>query len=114
MIWHITQSEAWIAAERQGTYQAPSLKSEGFIHCSTIEQLLGVANARYSGQKNLVVLGIDPAKVPVEIRYEDSYEAGQDFPHIYGDIPVGAVIQVEAFPSGPQGRFQLPRGISIE
>ncbi len=108
MIWHITTAEAWAAAERQGTYQAPSLESEGFIHCSTLDQLLGVANALYSGQKNLVVLEIDPARVPAEIRYEDCYETGQDFPHIVGEIPLGAVIQVKAFPPGPQGRFELP------
>ena len=112
MIWHITTADAWTAAEGQGTYQALSLESEGFIHCSTLDQLLGVANARYSGWKNLVILGIDLAKVPSEIRYEDCYETGQDFPHIYGEIPVRAVIQVKAFPSGPQGRFELPDGLT--
>jgi uncharacterized protein (DUF952 family) len=114
MIWHIIKSDAWISAENQGTYRAPSLESEGFIHCSTINQLLDVANNFYAGQKNLLILGIDPAKVPAEIRYEDCYETGQDFPHVYGAIPVTAVTQVMAFPPDSDGHFELPSGLTFE
>lgn len=114
IIWHITTAEAWSAAERQGTYQATSLETEGFIHCSTMDQLLGVANDIYLGQKNLVLLGIDPARVMAEIRFEDCFETGQDFPHIYGEIPLRAVVQVLDFPLGPDGRFELPGDKMVE
>lgn len=114
MIWHITTAEACSAAERQGIYRAPSLESEGFIHFSTVEQLLGVVNDFYPGQKNLVLLGIDPALVMAEIRFEDCYDTGQEFPHMYGEIPVEAVVQVLDFPPGPDGRFELPGDMMVE
>ena len=50
MIYHITSRSAWDEAKARGEYRAPSLESEGFIHCSTRNQLLQVANAFYRGR----------------------------------------------------------------
>jgi uncharacterized protein (DUF952 family) len=36
MILHITTHTAWEKAKMKGEYSAPSLKSEGFIHCSML------------------------------------------------------------------------------
>lgn len=64
MIYHITSGSAWDDAKRRGTYRAPSLENEGFIHCSTRDQLLGVANAFYRGREDLALLCIDQTKAP--------------------------------------------------
>ena len=59
IILHITSREAWNAAQKAGQYTAPSLTSDGFIHCSTRAQVLPVAEKFYKGQTGLVILVID-------------------------------------------------------
>lgn len=111
MIWHITTAAAWAAAQKEGSYRAASLESEGFIHCSTAGQLIEVANAFYAGKRGLVVLGIEPGRLAAEVRYEDLYQSGQRFPHVYGPIPLAAVTQVHELRPDSQGRFSLPAGL---
>ena len=108
VLFHITTREQWLAAETAGVYRSDSLKTEGFIHCSTIEQVAGVANAKFQGCKGLVLLVIDPALVTAEIRFEDCYDTGRQFPHIYGALPVSAVIDVIDYPTETDGLFHRP------
>jgi len=105
---HIAHREAWNSAAKTDHYRPESLAKEGFIHCSLPEQIVPVANAMYRGQPDLVLLVIDPARVPAAIRFEDCYQSGQEFPHIYGPLPVVAVDQVLAFEPDSDGRFILP------
>ncbi len=92
MIYHITTREAWEAVD--DAYQADTLASEGFIHCSTTAQLKGVAEVRFAGRPGLVLLSIDPDRVRPEIRCEGS---GGSFPHIYGPLNRDAVLLVDDF-----------------
>jgi uncharacterized protein (DUF952 family) len=110
---HIAERKAWLAATQFGEYRAESLDDEGFIHCSLADQVIPVANAMYRGRKDLVLLVIDPAKVPAEIRFEDCYESGQEFPHIYGSLPLVAVDKVLEFGPGPDGQFTLPLDLDL-
>lgn len=111
-ILHMTERSAWEEAEQAGVYTAVSLTTEGFIHCSTPDQLLGVAHNLYHGRENLVLLLIDPDRVAPEIIYEDCYETGQKFPHIYGPLSTTAVVRVLPFPCQPDGTFTLPTELS--
>ncbi|HEX6383569.1 MAG TPA: DUF952 domain-containing protein [Anaerolineae bacterium] len=111
LILHITTRQQWQNAEATGAYRTDSLESEGFIHCSTSEQVLGPANAMYRGRQDLVLLCIDPARVQPPIVFEDCYESGQAFPHVYGPLNVDAVVNVVDFPLGKDGFFSLPAEI---
>ncbi len=113
LLLHIAERQCWATAAHSGDYRPDSLAEEGFIHCSLPEQVVAVANALYRGRKNLVLLVIDPVKVPAEIRFEDCYESGQEFPHIYGPLPVEAVDQVLTFAPGPDGQFTLPPDLEL-
>ena len=108
MILHIAKQSEWETAVAEGVYRADTLETEGFIHCSTTEQVLKPANERFFGQEGLALLCIDPAKVAAHIVYEDCYESGQKFPHIYGPLNVAAVTAVLPFLPGEDGRFVLP------
>ena len=108
MILHIAHRDEWAAAQASGDYRADSLLTEGFIHCSTPEQVLGPANERFHGQTDLLLLVIDPARLAADLVYEDSYGTGQAFPHIYGPLNLDAVVRAVPFPPGPDGRFALP------
>jgi uncharacterized protein (DUF952 family) len=109
-ILHITQRSEWAAAKELGTYRGNTLDSEGFIHCSTIEQVVGSANRFFRGQQDLVILVIDLALVQPEIKYEGA--ADNLFPHIYGALNVGAVVEAIDFEAGVDGIFGLPMEIT--
>ncbi|GAA5514720.1 hypothetical protein Dcar01_03480 [Deinococcus carri] len=110
LIAHITTGAAWQEAHQAGQYIHPSLMTDGYIHCSTPteEQLLAVANAHFAGQAGLVVLLIDRQRLTVPVRDEEFEDSGRFYPHVYGPIPVGAVVQALDFPAGVGGRFSLP------
>ncbi len=91
-LFHITTEAAWRAAERTGTYTHASLASEGFIHLSTAAQWRATLARFFAGQTGLVLLTIDPTGL--DIRYERADH--DDFPHLYGVLPVAAVTAVEA------------------
>ena len=97
MIFHITTRAAWDAAVAAGTpYEHPSLDTEGFVHCSTDAQLPGTL-ARYfaaTDRTTLVVLVIDPDRLRghADLRWETA-TGGDDFPHVYGAIPLAAVVE---------------------
>ena len=107
MIVHLCSKTEWQTAEKLGMYRTASLGAEGFIHCSTPEQILDVAIRFYKGIPDLVLLWIDPAQVTSEIRWEApmhpegephalNAETGM-FPHVYGPINLDAVLRVTDF-----------------
>lgn len=108
VIFHITRQVDWLAAAESGVYCPDSFDSDGFIHCSTAGQLIAVANQRYGGQAGLVLLAINVPAVGPAIVYEDLYESGKKFPHIYGPLNMDAVAAVIPFPARADGRFVLP------
>jgi uncharacterized protein (DUF952 family) len=112
MIYHITPQTEWHSAQQIGHYRAPSLESEGFIHCSTAEQVLKVANAFYSGRNDLVLLAIDETQLGDKVRWEppagapaEGITADQLFPHIYSALPISAVQRVLPFSPDADGHF---------
>lgn len=104
-IFHITTRAAWDAAVTSNAdFEAASLKSEGFIHCSTSEQAAWVGNQRFRGfAEPLVLLRIDTDLLTSEIRWETAEAGRAPFPHIYGRIDRKAVADVLPFLEGPQG-----------
>ncbi|MFG1669527.1 DUF952 domain-containing protein [Streptomyces sp. Y7] len=103
-ILHITERSLWEAAREHGTYEMSTrgrtLREEGFIHCSTRAQLPSVAAflyGSYDGPDELVVLVVDPALLDAPLKYEAPKPGGEEFPHVYGPIPVAAVVDVETW-----------------
>lgn len=107
IIFHIAEREAWNGAQVKQSYQPAMFPAEGFIHCSTPDQVLQVANTRFRGRGDLLLLSIDSDKVEAEIRYENLEGGEQLFPHIYGELPTDAVFRVEEFQTGADGSFKL-------
>ncbi len=93
-IYHVVMPEAWDNAVSKPFYQAESLESEGFIHCSSADQLDGVIERYYANAGELVILSIDPNKLTSTLVSEPSTN-NEPFPHIYGPINAEAIIKVE-------------------
>jgi uncharacterized protein (DUF952 family) len=95
LIYHITSSAEWEESKSKGFYSAPSLASEGFIHCSKESQVAGVLERYYAGAKDLVKLTIDIEKLELELKYELAASINEEFPHIYGPINLDAIIDAQ-------------------
>lgn len=106
-IYHLALEADWHdAASTGGPYERStigrSLADEGFIHCSTASQVAATALRHYAGRDDVLVLEVDPELLVAELRVEDLSGSGEPFPHVYGPIPLAAV--VDATPL----RFWLP------
>lgn len=108
LIFHITERDAWEQAQAKGNYRPELFSEEGFIHCSTAAQVLQVANTRFRGRSNLLLLSIETDRVGPEIRYENLEGGQQLFPHIYGELSGDAVVRVAEFKPEADGSFKLP------
>jgi uncharacterized protein (DUF952 family) len=113
MVLHILKRDEWDAAKRGGIYAPPTLATEGFIHCSTIAQVVETANLFFRGQADLVILSIDESRLKEPLKHEAPAMAGHErtdalFPHLYGPLNLDAVIGVHNFPCDGDGRFTLP------
>jgi uncharacterized protein (DUF952 family) len=108
-VLHITTNDAWQAALAAGVaYRAPSLETEGFIHCSTPPQVPWVANRRFRGvTEPRILLRLDLDALSSELKWETSEPDMPPFPHIYGSIDLAAVVEVIAYPEGPDG-YSIP------
>ncbi len=119
-IFHITSRRDWIEATRTGQYSSPSLSTDGFIHGSTITQVVPVAEKYYKGQTGLLLLEIDPKRLTSEVKWEPpsgggpppGVPEGDAFPHIYGPVNLDAVVQVIDFEPGAGGGFSLPASLN--
>lgn len=108
MILHIASKAEWHKAIDSGSYQPPSLKSAGFVHCSTAQQVIAVANSNFRGKAGLVLLCIDPSRLKASVKYENLEGGTSLFPHIYGPVNTGAVVEILDFAVQSDGTFQLP------
>jgi len=94
IIYHIAFKNAWNEAKQKGEYIHPSLKDEGFIHCSLENQIPGVLERYFQGETDLVKLVIDTEKLTSKLIFDWSKSTADTFPHIYGPINVSAVTDV--------------------
>ena len=110
IIYHITRKENLPGVMAGGDYSGDTLQTEGFIHCSTAAQVIGVANRRFKGQPGLVLLVIETALVRPEIRYENLEGGSALFPHIYGPLNRDAIQRIVDLIPGQDGFFTFPEG----
>ena len=70
-----------------------SLAAQGFVHVSNEEHVAGTFARFFKGRTDMLVLRIDGARLTAEVKFEEG-EPGVLFPHLYGPLPVAAVIGV--------------------
>jgi release factor glutamine methyltransferase len=105
LILHLCQREEWLKAQERGVFTSKSLDVEGFIHCSTPEQILQVANRFYRDIPDLSLLWIEPELISSKIRWEMA--DGTRFPHVYGPIDLTAIVNVTGLLPDVDGTYRL-------
>jgi uncharacterized protein (DUF952 family) len=113
VIYHLALRKDWEDAVAARAYRRStlghSLEDVGFIHCSFPSQVQRIADLVYRGRDDVVLLEIDPARLTAELRVEP---VGTDeFPHIYGELPVDAVLRVTPVPVDSDGRLRIDGAI---
>jgi uncharacterized protein (DUF952 family) len=108
---HLCGVDEWSRARSRGGIRpgvcGPEVKSQ-FIHLSTPDQVHLPANRLYRGRDDLVLLHIDPTLLDSPVRWEPGVPTDPEsmlFPHLYGPLPVRAVIRVTAYLPAPDGKF---------
>ena len=94
LIYHIVTPEVWEKFKDETEYEAESLQSEGFIHCSYRNQLDGVLERYYKNQSKVTILHINPHLLKAHLIAEPS-TGGEVYPHIYGKINKSAIVETE-------------------
>ncbi|MCF6505816.1 GNAT family N-acetyltransferase [Blastococcus sp. MG754426] len=94
VLLHLVEPPAWRAALRAGSI-APA--AEGFVHLSAPGQVHLPAQRLFPGRRDLVLLVVDPARLPDAVRWEPGHPddpAGSLFPHLHGPLPTSSVVAV--------------------
>ncbi|MGA5465229.1 DUF952 domain-containing protein [Mycobacterium sp. NPDC050041] len=108
LLVHLCAAVEWQVAQDRGEHRPASLDAVGFVHLSAPGQVHLPANRLYAGRTDLVLLHIDPARLSAEVRWEPGVPTDPDgmlFPHLYGPLPVAAVLQVTPYLPGDDGVF---------
>lgn len=104
-IYHIITPEAWERALLEEQYRPSSLKTEGFIHFSTEDQVLESARIHLGMHSELVVLRVVLKHIKHNVKWEEGRE-GMLFPHLYGKLPLESVENTKSIFRQEDGSFE--------
>lgn len=104
LTYHIVPVDAWAASDPQLPYEAASLATEGFIHCTDgAAEMVATANRHYRDDpRQFLILTIDLDAAGSPWRIED--ERGI-YPHIFGAIERAAVVGISPAARNAAGEF---------
>jgi uncharacterized protein (DUF952 family) len=103
IVYKIIATEEWAAAEAAGAFTGAAIdRADGFIHFSTAEQAPETAAKWFAGGGDLTLVAIDAEALGKDLRWEPS-RGGALFPHLYGPLPMSAVLWSRPLPLGLDG-----------
>jgi uncharacterized protein (DUF952 family) len=107
-IYKICPASAWHEAERQGVYRGGADDArDGFIHFSTASQVGETARKHFFGQHGLFLIAVDADALGDGLRWEPSRN-DELFPHLYGELDLGAVRAVLTMQARADGTHDIP------
>jgi uncharacterized protein (TIGR00299 family) protein len=104
MLLHVIEAADWATVEDD--YRPDSLGTDGFIHLSPADRVVGVAQYNHPAAEDPRLLVIDRAAIEADLKYEE--QSSGAFPHLYGPLSRSAVDEVVPFLRDDAGRYQLP------
>src|SRR6266853_698556 len=107
-IYKICPASAWREAERHGVYRgsADDIR-DGFIHFSLPSQVPETAKKHFFGQTGLFLIEVDADALGDALRWERSRN-DELFPHLYGELDLGAVTNVLDMRARSDGYHDIP------
>lgn len=105
-IYKICPASAWREAERQGVYRGSDVR-DGYIHFSTASQVPETVRKHFFGQTGLFLIAVDADSLGEALRWEPSRK-GELFPHLYGELDLGAVTAILDLRARADGSHGVP------
>ena len=90
--YKVLTKEQFADWQTEGSFRgSPVDLADGYIHLSTADQLQATLDKHFDGQTGLVVAEVDLTALGDTLRWEPS-RGGAPFPHVYGDLPLAALL----------------------
>ncbi len=107
-LYKIVSAPLWREAERSGTFRgSPVDVKDGFIHFSTAKQVEDTAAKHFAGERDLLLVRVDAAALGAALKWEPA-RGGALFPHLYGELDLAMVTQVDPLPLTYSGIHRFP------
>lgn len=107
-VYKIMTEAEWDQTRREGAFQgAPVDLADGYIHLSAPDQVAETAAKHFAGRTGLMLIAVETTPLGEALRWEPS-RGGALFPHLYGPLPLSAVIAAHPLPLGKNGTHQFP------
>ena len=104
----MARTAEWDAAQSTGSYQgAAEDRVDGFIHFSTATQVKESAEKHRTSEPKLILVACNSDALGQNLKWEEA-RGGRLFPHLYGDIPLNAVVWAEPLPLDTDGTHIFP------
>jgi len=112
LIYKVVGVKAWEQAVQSGEFLGAEIDlRDGFIHFSTADQVVETVRRHFAGQASLLLIAIDADPLGDHLKWEIS-RGGDLFPHLYGALPLSAVVDQYALPLSVNGMHHFPPGFS--
>lgn len=107
MIYKIVSAAAWHDAEANGVFAGAAVDlADGYIHFSTAGQVAETAAKHFAGQRDLVLVAIDPQTLGEPLKWEVS-RGGALFPHLYAPLATADAVWIKPLVLDAQGRHDV-------
>ena len=107
-VYKVFRLVEWREFEVLGRFDgSPDDRRDGFIHFSTATQVVETAAKHFAGQQDLLLVRVNADQLGERLKWEPS-RGGALFPHLYGDLHLSAVTQVDALPLDSDNRHLFP------
>ena len=107
LVFKIVGAAEWRAAEAAGVFFGSDAdRADGFIHFSSAAQAPGTAEKWFKGRRDLMLAAINSHSLGAGLRWEPS-RGGELFPHLYGPLPMSAVVWSRLLSLGDDGRHRF-------
>lgn len=113
-IYTLVRGEDWRAAEHAGEYRGSADDArDGFLHFSTAAQVRASAAKHRRGEPDLWLVEAAAPRLGAALKWEPASGGSRPglFPHLYGPLPVAAVLSATRLPLRADGTHDFPEGI---
>jgi uncharacterized protein (DUF952 family) len=106
--YKVLTAQQMATLERDGTFAGAAVdRADGFIHLSAASQLDETVRKHFGEQDDLHVAAVDLEALGPAVKWEKS-RGGELFPHIYGALPLSAIIAYGRLDRDHDGKVKLP------
>ena len=107
LVFKIVGVAEWRAAEIAGVFAGSQAdRADGFIHLSSAAQAPQTAAKWFNGRHDLALVAINADAIGADLKWEPS-RGGDLFPHLYGPLPISAVVWSRAVLLDEHGRHRF-------